>query len=128
MAVWFAGILGLLAAVLLARLIWEWRRYARGGHVITQRQLYLRIASAADLIVLLGLIAAGVQIDFSTPEQAFAYWGICLALALVAMVLALWDLALLRRNYGRRRAESYRRLSNYLRRLTERQEHQVPRP
>lgn len=117
MAYFFAGALVLLAGALIARLVGEWRRYAGGQHVITRRQMGLRIASAADLVVLLALVGAGARIRFSNVESGIAYWGACIVLAVAAMVLAGWDLRLLRRTFQRRRAESYRRLSSYIRQL-----------
>ncbi len=127
MAQWFAGALGLLAFLLLARLFWEWRRYAAGGHLITRRQMVLRVASAVDLVLLLVLIALGARIEFSTAQGAFAYWGLCLLMALGAMAMAVADLSLLRGTYGRRRAERFRRLSMYIRTLEQSRGGQVPR-
>jgi len=117
MAYFFAGGLVLLAAALVARLVGEWRRYAGGGHVITRRQLVLRVASAVDLVLLLALLGVGARLRFTSAEAGIAYWGACLILALVAMALAGWDLRLVRRIFRRRRAESYRRLSCYIRAL-----------
>ena len=117
MAQLFGGALGVLGVALLARLVVEWRRYADGTHLITRRQMVLRIASAIDLVVLLGLVGLGAAIGFTTARAAAVYWSICLALAFLAVVLALWDLRLLRRAAGHRRAESLRRLSQYIRQL-----------
>jgi hypothetical protein len=117
MARWFAVVLGLLALVLLVRLVFEWRRYATGGHVISKRQMSLRVASAVDLLVLLALVLVGARLEFATAEIAFVYWAACLALAVAAMVMAIMDLKILRRVHGERRAESYRKLSQYIRRL-----------
>lgn len=117
MAYFFAGALVLLAAALVARLVGEWRHYADGEHVITWRQLILRVASAADLVLLLVLLGVGTRLRFASVEAGIAYWGLCLVLALTAMVLAGWDLRLVRRVFRRRRAESYRRLSRYIRAL-----------
>lgn len=126
MARWFAALLGLLALVLLVRLVLEWRRYAAGGHVIGRRQMTLRVVSAVDLLVLLALVLTGARLEFPSAEAAAVYWGICLALALAAMVMAIADLKMLRRTRGRRRAESYRKLSMYIRRLEQTRERQVP--
>lgn len=131
MAPWFALVLGLLGLVLLIRLVFEWRRYASGGHIITQRQMRLRVASAVLLLVLLALVLAGARIDFATAEAAFGYWAVCLALALAAMVMAIYDLCLLRRTRAGRRAESYRKLSMYIRSLEQQrdgQDHENERP
>ena len=117
MARWFAAALGLLALVLLVRLVLEWRRYVTGGHVIGRRQMTLRVISAVDLIVLLTLVVLGAGMDFATPGVAFIYWATCLALALAAMIMAIIDLRMLRKTHGERRAESYRRLSTYIRHL-----------
>lgn len=117
MAYFFAGALVLLAAALVARLVGEWRHYADGEHVITRRQLILRVASAADLVLLLALLGVGTRLRFASVEAGIAYWGLCLVLALTAMALAGWDLRLVRRVFRRRRAESYRRLSRYIRAL-----------
>lgn len=117
MAPWFASVLGLLALVLLLRLVFEWRRYAGGGHIISRRQMTLRVASAVMLLVLLALVMLGARLDFAGAEAALAYWAVCLVLALAAMILAIIDLAILRRKHGERRAESYRKLSMYIRRL-----------
>jgi hypothetical protein len=122
MARWFAAILGLLALVLLVRLAFEWRRYASGGHVITRRQMTLRVVSAVDLLLLLALVLAGVRLDFATAEAAFAWWTVCLILALAAMIMAVVDLRMLRTTHGRRRAESYRKLSEYIRKLEQSRE------
>ncbi|GEM_PF-5136029 len=127
MAGWFATILGLLALVLLLRLLFEWRRYASGGAIISGRQLVLRIASAAVLMVVLVLVMVGARLRFTSPEVAFAYWAGCLALVVLAMLMALLDLVLLRRTRGRWRAESYRRLSTYIRRLEKTRDEQVDR-
>ncbi len=126
MAYLFGGALGVLGVALLVRLVVEWRRYADGKHFITRRQMILRIASAVDLLVLLVLVAAGVRVGFGSAETAFAYWGACLVLAFAAMALAAWDLSLLRRTRGRRRAESFRRLSTYVRRLEQSRGDRVP--
>jgi TRAP-type C4-dicarboxylate transport system permease large subunit len=115
MAYLFAGVLLLLAAALVARLVAEWRRYAGGKSVITRRQMMLRVVSAADMLLLVVLLGAGTRLRFSSVEVAVAYWALCLVLAVAAMVLAGWDLRLLRRSLRRRRAESYRRLSSYIR-------------
>lgn len=117
MAHWFAAMLGLLALVLLVRLALEWRRYASGGHVIGRRQMALRIASAVDLIVLLALVLMGTRIGLQSATAALIYWMTCMALAFAAMVMAIIDLKILRATHGKRRAESYRRLSMYIRRL-----------
>jgi len=117
MAQVFGAALGVLGVALLARLVVEWRRYAEGTHLITRRQMALRIASAIDLVVLLGLVGLGARLRFTTAEGAAIYWSICLVLAFVAVLLAIWDLRLLRRAAGHRRAESLRRLSQYIRRL-----------
>lgn len=126
MAQWFGAGLALLAGILLARLAWEWHRYARGGHIITRRQMTLRIASAVDLVVLLVLVAIGARLDFASATWMVVYWAVCLGLALAAMIMALLDLRLLRRTIGRRRAERYRRLSEYIRRLEQGRGRQVP--
>lgn len=126
MARWFAAVLGLLALALLVRLVLEWRRYATGGHVIGRRQMTLRVVSAVDLLVLLALVLTGARIHFPSAEAAAIYWGICLVLALAAMVMAITDLKMLRQTRGRRRAESYRKLSMYIRRLEQTREGPVP--
>lgn len=126
MAQWFAAILGLLALVLLVRLVFEWRRYASGGHVIGRRQMALRVASAIDLLVLLALVMVGARLGFATAGIAAVWWAVCLGLALAAMVMAVIDLTMLRRNHGKRRAESYRKLSMYIRRLEQSREGKVP--
>jgi len=125
MARWFAAILGLLALVLLVRLALEWRRYVTGGHVIGRRQMALRVASAVDLVVLLALVLAGARLDFHTAGAALIYWVTCLALAVAAMVMAIIDLRILRATHGKRRAESYRRLSMYIRRLEQTRKEKV---
>lgn len=122
MARWFAAIAGLLALVLLVRLLFEWRRYATCGHLITRRQMTLRVASAIDLLLLLALVVVGARLDFATAEAAFAWWAMCLVLALAAMVMAVVDLRMLRATHGKRRAESYRKLSQYIRRLEQSRE------
>jgi len=126
MAPWFAATLGLLALVLLVRLAFEWRRYAGGGHVIGRRQMALRIASAVVLVLLLGLVMVGARLRFGSAGAAFAYWALCLGLALAAMMMALLDLRLVRRTRVRRRAESYRRLSAYIRKLEQSRGERVP--
>jgi len=128
MAQLFGAVLGVLGVALLARLVLEWRRYSEGTHLITRRQLILRAVSAADLVVLLGLVAIGARVGFVSAEGAAVYWTICLVLAFVAIVLALWDLRLLRGAAGRRRAQSMRRLSQYIRRLEQSRGGQVPPP
>ena len=125
MAGWFAAILGLLALVLLLRLLFEWRRYASGGTIIGSRQMMLRVASAGVLMVVLVLVMVGARLHFTSPEVAFAYRAGCLALVLLAMLMALLDLFLLRRTRGRWRAESYRRLSTYIRRLEKSRDEQA---
>lgn len=117
MAYWFAAILGALSLALLVRLVLEWRHYARGGRIITREHLALRIASAIVLVLLLAMVVVGTTVEFRSPEMAFAYWGGSLGLALTAVITAIVDLALLRRRFGRRRAERYLRLSKYLRAL-----------
>ncbi len=117
MARWFAAVLGLLALVLLVRLVLEWRRYATGEHVIGRRQMTLRVVSAVDLLVLLALVIVGATLDFSSAGSAFLYWAACLLLALAAMIMAIVDVKMLRKTHGERRAERYRRLSTYIRRL-----------
>lgn len=117
MARWFAAVLGLFALVLLARLMLEWRRYASGKHIIGRRQMVLRVVSAVDLLVLLTLVVVGALIDFPGAGVAFLYWAACLLLALAAMIMALVDLKMLRTAHGERRAERYRRLSTYIRRV-----------
>jgi hypothetical protein len=77
--------------------------------------MMLRVVSAADMVLLVVLLGAGARLRFSSVEVAVAYWALCLVLAVAAMVLAGWDLRLLRRSLRRRRAESYRRLSSYIR-------------
>lgn len=126
MALWFGGALALLAIILLARLALEWRRYASGRHVISRRQMTLRFASAVDLVLLLALIVFGTQIRFPTAEAAFTYWAGCVALATVAMAMAVMDLRLLRRTSARRRAESYQRLSAYIRQVERSRRLRVP--
>jgi signal transduction histidine kinase len=127
MARWFAGVLGLLALVLLVRLVLEWRRYATGGHVIGRRQMTLRVVSAVDLVVLLALVLTGAGIDFPTATSVFVYGAVCLVLALAAMIMAIVDLRMLRTTHGERRAESYRRLSMYIRRLEQSRERRSTR-
>lgn len=127
MARWFVAVPGLLALVLLVRLALEWRRYVTGEHVIGRRQMMLRIASAGDLLVLLALVLVGAKLDFTTTSSAFAYWAACLVLALAAMIMAIADLRMLRKTHGRRRAESYRKLSIYIRRLEQSRERKVSR-
>ncbi len=126
MAPWFASVLGLLALVLLVRLVFEWRRYASGGHIISRRQMGLRIASAVVLLVLLALVMVGVRLDFVTASSAMAFWAVCLLLAVTAMIMAIYDLAMLRRRSGAHRAERYRRLSMYIRKLEQSREGQGP--
>jgi len=129
MRAWLLSIaVAVLGVALLARLVLEWRRYSEGTHLITRRQLILRAVSAADLVVLLGLVAIGARVGFVSAEGAAVYWTICLVLAFVAIVLALWDLRLLRGAAGRRRAQSMRRLSQYIRRLEQSRGGQVPPP
>ena len=122
MAYWFAAILGALSIVLLVRLMLEWQRYARGGHIISGRHMALRVASAVVLVALLVMVLGGAARHFESPETALAYWGVAVLLALAAMTMALVDLSLLRRSYGRRRAEGFRRLSSYLRALDRRRD------
>jgi len=126
MASWFAAILGLLALVLLVRLVFEWRRFASGGHLIGSRQMTLRVASAAILVIVLGLVLAGARLRFTSAEAAFAYWAVCLALVLLAMLMALVDLTLLRRKRGKWRAESYRKLSTHIRGMEKSRDEQAP--
>ncbi len=126
MAQLFGGALGVLGVALLARLVLEWRRYSEGTHLITRRQMVLRAVSAADLVLLLGLVGVGARVGFTTAKGAAVYWSICLLLAFVAIVLALWDLRLLRGAAGCRRAESMRRLSQYIRRLEQSRGGRVP--
>ncbi len=125
MAYWFAAIVGALSIVLLVRLVLEWRRYSRGGHIISRRQMMLRVASAIVLVLLLIMVGVGIRLPLTTAEAAFAYWAVALVLALAAIVMAIVDLTLLRRIFGRRRAESYRRLSSYLRAVDRRREGRV---
>ncbi|MGD9496894.1 MAG: hypothetical protein AB7Y46_11380 [Armatimonadota bacterium] len=127
MAYLIAALLGALGVVLLARLLVEWRRYVEGNHLITRPQMILRVISAVDLVLLLVLIAAGARVGFGSAEAALAYWGLCLLLAFAAIALAAWDLLLVRRGWGRRRAESFRRLSVYIRRLEQSRPQQVSR-
>ena len=126
MAPWFAAILGVLALVLLVRLAFEWRRFARGGHIIGRRQMMLRVASAVVLMLVLGLVLAGMGLTFHSAEAAFTYWVICMTLVVLAMLMALLDLTLVRRKHGKWRAESYRRLSEYIRGLQKSREEQAP--
>ncbi len=126
MAHFFGGALGVLGVVLLARLGIEWRRYALGVHLISRRQMILRAVSAAVLLVLLVLVGLGMYVGFRTAEFAATYWSICLVLAFTAIVLAIWDLRVVRRTAGLRRAESFRRLSAYIRTLERAREDQVP--
>ena len=126
MAPWFASVLGLLALVLLVRLVFEWRRYASGGHIISRRQMGMRVASAVILLLLLALVMTGARIQFASAEGAFVYWAVCLLLALAAMIMAMFDLAMLRRTRGRHRAESYRKLSMYIRKLEQSRDRQGP--
>jgi len=128
MSKWFAAALALVGLVLLIRLLVEWRRYAAGKHIITRRQIILRVVSGILLIVLLVLIGVGLRVNFGSATAVFVYWGVCLSMAFSAMIMALWDLRLLKRISGRRRAESYRRLSQYIRRLERGRDSQVPRP
>ncbi|MFP4249863.1 MAG: hypothetical protein ACLFU7_09415 [Armatimonadota bacterium] len=127
MARWFAAILGLLALVLLVRLVLEWRRYVTGRHVIGRRQMTLRIVSAVDLVVLLALVLTGAGVNFPTATSAFVYWAACLVLALAAMIMAIADLRMLKRTHGERRAESYRKLSMYIRRVEQSRERRATR-
>ncbi|MFO8078941.1 MAG: hypothetical protein R6V07_01425 [Armatimonadota bacterium] len=127
MARWFAAILGLLALALLVRLFLEWRRYVTGRHVIGRRQMTLRVVSALDLVVLLALVLTGARLDFPTATSAFVYWAVCLVLALAAMIMAIADLGMLRRTHEERRAESYRKLSMYIRRLEQSRERRAIR-
>ncbi len=126
MAQLFGGALGVLGVALLARLAVEWRRYSAGTHLITRRQMILRVVSAADLVVLLVLVGVGAHLGFTTARGAATYWMSCLALAFVAIVLALWDLRLLRSAAGRHRAEGMGRLSRYIRRLEQSRGGRVP--
>lgn len=126
MAQFFGGALGVLGVVLLVRLTIEWRRYARGVHLISRSQMIGRIISAGVILALLMLVAVGMRVEFRTAEFAAIYWSICLALAFAAIVLAIWDLRVLRRRTKQRRAESYRRLSAYIRTLERAREDQVP--
>lgn len=123
-----AGVLALLAVALVVRLAAEWRRYTRGEHIISRQQMGLRVASAGDLMLLLVLVAVGARMHFSSFAAAVAYWGLCLLLAVGAIALAGWDLRLLGRVGRQRRAESYRRLSAYIRRLERSREGEEPGP
>lgn len=116
------AIVGALCLVLMIRLVLEWRRFARGGHIISGRQMALRVASAVLLLGLLAMVAAGARIQFESAETALAYWGGALVLALLAMMLAIADIGILRRRYADRRAESYRRLSSYIRSVERRRD------
>jgi len=120
MSQWMAALLGLVAAALLGRLVGEWRRYARGEHIISSRQLALRAISAVLLVVLLALVVVGTNLQFKTVASEFIYWGICMVLAGAAIMLAMVDLWQVRRYARAKRAEMYQRISSYMRQVGER--------
>jgi uncharacterized membrane protein YbhN (UPF0104 family) len=112
--------LGVLALVLVAAIAREWSRYRRGTHFITRRQMIIRAICAAVLISALGMIAVGMSRRFADFDAVLTYWGIGLSLAALAMGLATWDLRILRSRSRRRRAESYGRMSVYIREIERR--------
>ncbi len=120
MSDWVALLLGLVAVGLLGRLGVEWGRYARGEHVISGRQLGLRVASGIVLVALLAMVAVGVRLEFGRVQSTAVYWGVSMLLAGAAMMLAVLDLFQVRRSARRRRAEIYRRISSYIRQVSER--------
>lgn len=117
MASIIGAVLGVLAAALLLALAREWRRYARGDHTISRPQMVVRATACALLVGQLLMVAVGVRLHFASFDAVLAYWGIAMVLSALAIGLAVWDLRQVR-NYARRsRAESFGRLSAYIRRL-----------
>ena len=114
--------LGVLALLLMAAIAREWARYRRGTHFITRRQMIMRAISATLLIGVLGMIGAGMSRRFADWDAVLGYWGVGLSLAALAMGLATWDLRILRSRSRRRRAESYGRMSAYIRQIDRRRE------
>ncbi len=114
--------LGVLALVLVMAIAREWSRYRRGTHFITRRQMIMRAISTGLLIGTLGMIGAGMSRRFADFDAVLGYWGIGLSLAALAMGLATWDLRILRTRSRRRRAESYGRMSVYIRQIDRRRE------
>ncbi len=114
--------LGVLAIVLVMAIAREWSRYRRGTHFITRRQMIMRAISAGLLIGTLGMIAAGMSRRFADFDAVLGYWGVGLSLAALAMGLATWDLRILRTRSRRRRAESYGRMSAYIRQIDRRRD------
>lgn len=114
--------LGVLALVLVLAIAREWSRYRRGTHFITRRQMIMRAVAAALLIATLGMIAVGMSRRFADFDAVLAYWGVGMSLAALAMALATWDLRILRSRSRRKRAESYGRMSVYIRQIDRRRE------
>ena len=110
-------VLGVLACVVLVALMREWTRYRRGEHVISARQMAVRASTGVLLVGLLIMVTVGVRLVFQTFDAAMAYWGIVMALSALAIGAATWDLRQVRRWARRERAESYGRLSAYIRQL-----------
>ena len=109
--------LAIVAAVLLLALAREWTRYARGDHIISRRQMAVRVTTCVLLVAVLAMVVVGVRLRFDTFDAVLTYWGIAMSLAAIAMGLAVWDLRQVRSYARDRRAESFGRLSAYIRRL-----------
>jgi uncharacterized membrane protein YfcA len=83
-------------------------QYLRGRHIITRRQLVLRLVTAALLLGIIAMIFFGALYNWPNPLSELVFWLAVTLLAILVIVLALFDLRQLERRRHLEQAALYR--------------------
>jgi len=88
------------AVLVIALLAFDVRAWRCGDRRISRRHKGLRIASAAVIVVILGMMFFGDRIHRYGTTVAFSYWMACMGLVCLLLLLVLMDFREVARVWG----------------------------
>ncbi|HEY3297308.1 MAG TPA: hypothetical protein VGK34_01530 [Armatimonadota bacterium] len=105
-------IVGLGIALVIGLLIHQISGWKKGCIIVTREQRVYRVAEAALLVTVLGMIFAGDKavLDHFGKLAVIYYWTICFGLAVALTILAMLDVRAVGMQWGREREAQFRDL------------------
>lgn len=104
-----AGVFLIIAAIaIITGAVLQVLQYRRGQHVISKRQLVMRLVTAALLLTIIVLIFWAALYQWPSPLAALIFWTALTLVAILVIFIALADLRQVEREKHLRQAELYR--------------------
>ena len=104
-----AGVFLIIAAIaIITGAVLQVLQYRRGQHVISKRQLVMRLVTAALLLTIIVLIFWAALYPWPSPLAALVFWTALTLVAILVIFIALADLRQVEREKHLRQAELYR--------------------